>query len=339
MSPPAPMRLRLPLAGDFADRRARGGDRVVRRRARRTHLLELRPRERPLPVSGTYRFATVPGLGGCPAAIDTVPEGDLTYRLDVRLPDCGRSWRTLPALVGTADDPTVARPAGRTAEPGVSLPRPHAPDRAIRHDLRSLRRADLARARRSPTPGRAASRRWAHVNCPPGCSISRVRLNRHSGARRRLEVWTDGACSATWTMVGLGDQGRPAGLGRAAAHHEPADGDPGRAGGGTRWRAAGGGQRLHTTWSTASATGGGVAGWLAAPRSRWPTDLWEPLVAEIRSRGDITFRWVKGTRRPDERPGGPAGGRGRADRALNQWRVRHQPERRPWITSRGLVSR
>ena len=36
-------------------------------------------------------------------------------------------------------------------------------------------------------------------------------------------------------------------------------------------------------------------GWLtSAKKPVVNRDLWEPLVTEVRSRGDITFRWVKG---------------------------------------------
>ena len=36
-------------------------------------------------------------------------------------------------------------------------------------------------------------------------------------------------------------------------------------------------------------------GWLTSAKKPVANrDLWEPLVAEIRSRGDVTFRWVKG---------------------------------------------
>ena len=120
---------------------------------------------------------------------------------------------------------------------------------------------------------------------------------------------------------GPGRQGRPAGLGRVAAHHEPADGDPGRVGGGTRpGRPAGGGQRLHLRGQLLPRPV--VEGWLArgwltsAKKPVANRDLWEPLVAEIRSRATSPSAGSRALRRPDERPGGPAGGRGGASRGV-----------------------
>jgi ribonuclease HI len=150
--------------------------------------------------------------------------------------------------------------------------------------------------------GAAASRRWAHVNCPPGLfdptSQSQRPIPEPVAA---LSVWTDGACS-----------GNPGPGGWAWATQDGRQ-DSGGSPHTTNQR-----MEIQAVLEAVRALDGPLLvlsdstyvvncfrdrwwqGWLArgwltsAKKQVVNRDLWEPLVAEVRSRGDIDFRWVKG---------------------------------------------
>jgi ribonuclease HI len=150
--------------------------------------------------------------------------------------------------------------------------------------------------------GAAASRRWAHVGCPPGLfdltSEAQPAIPEPVAA---LSVWTDGACS-----------GNPGPGGWAWATQD------GRQDSGGSPRTTNQRMEIQAVLEAVRALDGQLLvvsdstyvvncfrdrwwrGWLArgwltsAKKPVANRDLWEPLVTEVRSRGDIDFRWVKG---------------------------------------------
>ena len=81
-----------------------------------------------------------------------------------------------------------------------------------------------------------ADQGWAHSPCAATSSDTpKTRARKEMpAAPGALEVWTDGACSGNPGPGGWAWATRDGrrGSGGAVAHHQPADGDPGRAGGG-----------------------------------------------------------------------------------------------------------
>jgi ribonuclease HI len=150
--------------------------------------------------------------------------------------------------------------------------------------------------------GAEASRRWAHVSCPPGLldltSETQLPIPKPVAA---LSVWTDGACS-----------GNPGPGGWAWATRD------GRQDSGGSPRTTNQRMEIQAVLEAVRALNGPLLvmsdstyvvncfrdrwwqGWLArgwltsAKKPVANRDLWEPLVGEVRSRGIIDFRWVKG---------------------------------------------
>jgi ribonuclease HI len=150
--------------------------------------------------------------------------------------------------------------------------------------------------------GAAASRRWAHVGCPPGLfdltSDAQPPIQEPVAG---LSVWTDGACS-----------GNPGPGGWAWATQD------GRQDSGGSPRTTNQRMEIQAVLQAVRTLDGPLLvvsdstyvvncfrdrwwrGWLArgwltsAKKPVVNRDLWEPLVTEVRSRGDIDFRWVKG---------------------------------------------
>lgn len=165
--------------------------------------------------------------------------------------------------------------------------------------------------------GRGARARWAHADCapgtlftdtdaaskalpPPSATLPAASTTLSDGGAA-LEVWTDGACS-----------GNPGPGGWAWATRDGKQ-DSGGAPHTTNQR-----MEIQAALEAVTALPGPLVvvsdstyvvncfrdewwrGWLARG---WTTsakkpvanrELWEPLVAIVRERGDITFRWVKG---------------------------------------------
>ena len=150
--------------------------------------------------------------------------------------------------------------------------------------------------------GAAASRRWAHVSCPPGLfdltSEAQPPIPEPVAAR---SVWTDGACS-----------GNPGPGGWAWATQD------GRQDSGGSPRTTNQRMEIQAVLEAVRTLDGPLLvvsdstyvvncfrdrwwqGWLArgwlnsAKKPVANRDLWEPLVTEVRSRENIDFRWVKG---------------------------------------------
>jgi ribonuclease HI len=150
--------------------------------------------------------------------------------------------------------------------------------------------------------GAPASRRWAHVSCPPGLldltSETQLPISKPVAA---LSVWTDGACS-----------GNPGPGGWAWATRD------GRQDWGGSPRTTNQRMEIQAVLEAVRALDGPLLvmsdstyvvncfrarwwqlwlarGWLTSAKKPVANrDLWEPLVAEVRSRGNIDFRWVKG---------------------------------------------
>jgi ribonuclease HI len=150
--------------------------------------------------------------------------------------------------------------------------------------------------------GAAASRRWAHVSCPPGLlDLTNETQPPILKSVAALSVWTDGACS-----------GNPGPGGWAWATPD------GRQDSGGSPRTTNQRMEIQAVLEAVRALDGPLLvmsdstyvvncfrdrwwqGWLArgwltsAKKPVANRDLWEPLVSEVRSRGNIDFRWVKG---------------------------------------------
>ena len=164
-----------------------------------------------------------------------------------------------------------------------------------------MRRADLSGDEITDTVA-AASRRWAHVSCPPGLfdltSEAQPPIPEPVAALLGVDRWCLLRQPRTW-WVGLGDPGWPAGIGRVART--------------TNQR-----MEIQAVLEAVGALDGPLLvvsdstyvvncfrdrwwrGWLArgwlnsAKKPVANQDLWEPLVTEVGSRGNIDFRWVKG---------------------------------------------
>jgi ribonuclease HI len=156
--------------------------------------------------------------------------------------------------------------------------------------------------------------RWAHDTCAPDSLFGEqapasadpavaaaAPTPIHAATRPATQVWTDGACS--------GNPG-PGGWAWATAD--------GRQGSGGSPRTTNQRMEIQAALAAVAALAGPLVvvsdstyvvncfrdgwwrGWIAR---EWVTsakkpvvnrDLWEPLVAAVRERGEITFRWVKG---------------------------------------------
>jgi ribonuclease HI len=150
--------------------------------------------------------------------------------------------------------------------------------------------------------GAAASRRWAHVGCPPGLfDLASDAQPPIPEAVAALSVWTDGACSGNpgpggWAWATQDDRQDSGGSSRTTNQRmeiqavleavRTLDGP-----------------LLVVSDSTYVVNcfrdkwwqGWLTRGWLTSAKKPVANrDLWEPLVTEVRSREDIDFRWVKG---------------------------------------------
>jgi ribonuclease HI len=156
--------------------------------------------------------------------------------------------------------------------------------------------------------------RWAHDACAPGSLFGEpapARANpavasaaptpTHTAAQPTTQVWTDGACS-----------GNPGPGGWAWATTD------GRQGSGGSPRTTNQRMEIQAALEAVTALAGPLVvvsdstyvvncfrdewwrGWIvrdwvtSAKKPVANRDLWEPLVAAVRERGEITFRWVKG---------------------------------------------
>jgi ribonuclease HI len=150
-----------------------------------------------------------------------------------------------------------------------------------------------------------AGQRWAHVGCAGAGQAplldAAAKPEVPPAAAGVLEVWTDGACSGN---PGPGGWAWATKDGRQKAGADPATTN----------------QRMEiqaALEAVTSLTGplivvsdstyvvncfrdGWWRGWLArgwvnsAKKPVANRDLWEPLIAAVRERGDVSFRWVKG---------------------------------------------
>lgn len=151
--------------------------------------------------------------------------------------------------------------------------------------------------------GGGKNRRWAHVTCPPGLfdapETAAAVATGPSG--ETLSVWTDGACS-----------GNPGPGGWAWATQD------GRQGSGGSPQTTNQRMEIQAALEAVRALEGPLVvvsdstyvvncfrdrwwhGWLArgwltsAKKPVANRDLWEPLVACVNERGNVSFRWVKG---------------------------------------------